>query len=484
MHHQQAEAQLEQFLSDNHGKPVIVVQGLGFVGAVMSLVCANSLVKEYAVVGVDLPTESGLDRINKINTGTFPIVSSDPKIQEYYESSRAKGNFHATSSELAYAKADVIIVDINLDVDKRFDVVGAGFESYDVDMTPFEKALETIGRNCKEDVLVLVETTVPPGTCANYVQPIIERELQKRDLSADSVFIGHSYERVMPGPNYIDSIQNFYRVYSGINEQSAEKVEAFLKTIIRTDEYPLTRLHNTTATEAAKVLENSFRAMNIAFMVEWSRFAENAGINLYEIVDAIRLRPTHANLMYPGIGVGGYCLTKDPLLASWSSQTQHENQLTLKQSEKAVSINDTMPRQAYGFLLREYGRSLEKASILFLGVSYRGNVGDTRYSPVEVLYKLCTQQGASTTLTDPYVDYWEEVDEQVKAQATAEDIKSNDIVIISTSHNEYRTDSILHSTLKETEGKFILDTVGLLSKDQIETLKTRHTIKVIGRGDL
>ena len=93
--------------------------------------------------------------------------------------------------------------------------------------------------------------------------------------------IGHSYERVMPGPNYIDSIQNFYRVYSGINEESANAVELFLKTIIKTDQYPLTRLHSTTATEMAKVMENSFRAMNIAFIEEWGQFAEEAEVNFF-----------------------------------------------------------------------------------------------------------------------------------------------------------------------------------------------------------
>ena len=103
----------------------------------------------------------------------------------------------------------------------------------------------------------------------------------------------------------ITSIQfkNFYRVYSGVNEESAESsTEAFLRTIIRTDEYPLTRLKNTNATEMAKVLENSYRAANIAFMVEWSRFAEEAGVDIYEVVRAIRMRDTHKNMMLPGIG--------------------------------------------------------------------------------------------------------------------------------------------------------------------------------------
>ena len=139
-------------------------------------------------------------------------------------------------------------------------------------------------------------------------------------MATDKVAIGHSYERVMPGPNYVDSIKNFYRVFSGLDEESAIRIESFLRTIISVDKYPLTQLANTQSTEMAKVLENSYRALNISFIVEWSRFAEHADVDLYDVVDAIRKRPTHSNMMYPGIGVGGYCLTKDPLIASWASQ--------------------------------------------------------------------------------------------------------------------------------------------------------------------
>ena len=184
----------------------------------------------------------------------------------------------------------------------------------------------------------------------NIIQPIIYEKLEQRDLSIDSIKIGHSYERVMPGPNYVESIRNFYRVYSGIDEKSENAIEDFLKTIIKVDNYPLTKLSNTNATEMAKVLENSYRAMNIAFMVEWSRFAEKAEVDIYSMIDAIRLRPTHSNMMYPGIGVGGYCLTKDSLLASWSNRVIFNNEIQLNQSEKAIRINDQMPYHAYKYL--------------------------------------------------------------------------------------------------------------------------------------
>lgn len=117
----------------------------------------------------------------------------------------------------------------------------------------------------------------------------------------------------MPGSHYLDSIVNYWRVYSGVTKESADRCMHFLQSVINTEEYPLTQLSSTTASETAKVLENSYRALNIAFMEEWGRFAEEIGINMFEIVEAIRKRPTHANIMKPGFGVGGYCLTKDPL---------------------------------------------------------------------------------------------------------------------------------------------------------------------------
>ena len=222
---------------------------------------------------------------------------------------------------------------------------------------------------------------MPPGS-TKIAYDILHQEMTQRGLDATNLFVGHSYERVMPGPNYIDSIQNFYRVYSGINEESAEKTKNFLETIISTKKYPLTKLKNTNSTELSKVLENSYRAMNISFIVEWSRFAEEAGVDLYEVVNAIRMRPTHKNIMLPGIGVGGYCLTKDPLLASWAKQNIFSSIEPLTMSEESVRTNDKMPEKAFNFLKSSFGKSLDGKKILLLGISYLPDVGDTRYTPV------------------------------------------------------------------------------------------------------
>jgi len=473
---------IDNFLANNKNKPVIVVQGLGFVGAVMSLVCADAINGDYAVLGVDLANEQTFWKIQSLNEGVFPLIAEDPKIEEFYQKVRGKGNFYATFDSYAYSKADVIIVDINLDVKKNSNQEKE-IESYDVDLSGFKKAMESIGNNCKENVLVLVETTVPPGTCQKVVYPILKDCLAKRSLPLEHLKLGHSYERVMPGPGYIDSIQNFYRVYSGVDEKSADATEEFLRTVIKTDKYPLTRLGNTNATEMAKVLENSYRAMNIAFAVEWSRFAEEAGVDLYEVVHAIRMRPTHANLMFPGIGVGGYCLTKDPLLASWARQNLIGGKERLTFSESGVNTNDKMPIYAFNFLKEQYKESLKDKKVLLLGVSYRSEVGDTRYTPVETFYHLCKQAGAQISLHDPYVTYWEETSREVSPNVNELLQLKPEIIVISTGHKFYSSELCVNALLT-LDSIFLYDTIGVWSKEQIQTLRNKHTVKILGRGDL
>lgn len=476
------QSNIDDFIALNKGKKVVVVQGLGFVGAVMSLVVANALTEEYAVIGIDLPRPYTYWKIKSINEGVFPVIAEDPKIEQFYEVAKNKGNLYATYDPYCYSLADIVIVDINLDVAKNSDELKI-LKGYDVDLSAFKKAMNAIGENCKPNVHVLVETTVPPGTCQKIVKPILDEAITDRGLKPDFT-LGHSYERVMPGPKYIDSIRNFYRVYSGVDEKSAEITEKFLKTIITTEEYPLTRLGNTNATEMAKVLENSFRAMNISFMVEWSRFAEEAGVNLYEVVKAIRMRPTHKNIMLPGLGVGGYCLTKDPLLASWSKQQLFESDAALGQSEKGVMINDQMPFYAFRFIKKHFGKSLKNKKVLLLGVSYLNDVGDTRYTPVELLYNCLKAEGAELSLHDPYVSYWEEKDLKVSADLDALIELNYDLIIISTGHKKYRNNKTLLEKISNKEELFFCDTIGILTEHEIEFLKQKHNVKVLGRGDI
>ena len=472
---------INSYIDSNHDCPVVVVQGLGFVGSVMSLVCANAKNTFYKVIGVDLPTSKNITKVNLLNSGQFPLSADDPKINEYFKNSQINNNFLASFDTFSYEIADVIIIDINLDV-KKSSSIDNKLLDYEVDLTSFKQAIRTIGMHCKPNALILVETTVPPGTTKNIIYPIICEEFKKRKLSVKNLKLSHSYERVMPGPEYIDSIQNYPRVYSGIDKMSADASEIFLKTIINTEKCKLTRLDSTTASELAKVLENSYRASNIAFAVEWSRFAEEANVDLWSVVDAIRVRKTHSNLMYPGIGVGGYCLTKDPLLASWARKEFFGSSQELNTSVRSVSLNDQMPVFAYQRLKNVFGPLINLHVVIF-GVSYRGDVGDTRFSPVETLYRLIKSDTSSIKVHDPYVNEWNELDISVSSEVDEVLIGNPGIIILSTAHSNYRSDDFVSKLLKINNCK-IFDTVGILTKNQIQLLKQKHEISILGSGKI
>ena len=235
--------------------------------------------------------------------------------------------------------ADTIVIDVPLDIDWRS-------ETPELRLAGFEAAIRTVGEWVRPGALVIVETTVPPGTTQRIVVPLLEDCLRERDLDPSSVLVAHSYERVMPGADYLDSIVNYWRVYAGHTDDAAKAAEKFLSTVINVDDFPISRLSNTTASETAKVLENTFRATTIALMDEWSQFAEMAGVDLFEVVDAVRMRPTHANMRTPGFGVGGYCLTKDPLFGWLSAKVLFDQPIEFPFARAAVRTNDEAPLRA------------------------------------------------------------------------------------------------------------------------------------------
>ena len=473
---------IDNFLSQNKGKKVVVIQGLGYVGAVMAVVCANAIKDEYAVLGVDLPNRDSFWKINSLNNGEFPLIAEDPKIEQYYRNALHKGNIYATCDDYAYYHADIVIVDIGLDV-QITKSQNSEITEYDVSLSNFKNAIKSIAKKCKEDLLILIETTVPPGTTEKIVKRIIKTGLKKRGLSDHNFKLGHSSERVMPGENYIDSIQNFYRVYSGINKKSADETESFLKTIISTEKYPLTRLSSTNASEVAKVLENSYRAVNIAFIEEWSRFAEESGVNLFEIIDAIKMRPTHSNMMFPGIGVGGYCLTKDPLLANWSLKEHFKSSKNLDFSERSVYVNNMMPKSAFNFLISKYKEDVTNKDVLILGITYRGDVSDTRSSPVNLFYDECIQIGCKIFVHDPYVNFWEEKQLKVDKHLGKVLRQDFDVVVISAGHSAFKSRKFIDNLIL-ARPKLIYDSIGLLTEHDIKRLKKCSKVCVIGRGDI
>lgn len=448
----------EKFCLD---RKIVCVQGLGFVGSAMALAIASAKDGKgealYNVIGIDIPSEAGYRKAISINDGIFPFENNDTKLGQAQKDAYENGNLWATTDAKYFEYADVVVVDINLDVkytEKHEPVL---------DLELFKDAMHTLGRYIKAGTLIVVETTVPPGTCEKVVYPIIAEEFSKRCISKKEIYIAHSYERVMPGENYFDSIVNFWRVYSGVNEASADKCQKFLESVISTENYPLTRLEKTTATEIAKVLENSYRATTIAFIEEWGRFAEAVNVDLFEVINAIRMRPTHSNMRQPGFGVGGYCLTKDPYFAPLAAKEIFglEN-MDFPFSTQAVKVNNAMPLVSLDKIEASLGGSLQGKKLLILGVSYRQDVGDTRYSPTEIFAEEAKLRGAVVEYQDPLVDYWYEMDAQVMTDIPV--FNEYDAVVFTVQHKQYKEINFTELSLKK--GLLIFDANCVLDKKQ------------------
>ena len=469
---------MEEVKEFSKSRPIICVQGLGFVGSAMSLAIANAKNEDgtprYNVIGIDVPNEAGYRKASSINEGVFPFENNDENLEKAMKDAYNNGNLLAATDPKYFQFAEVVVVDINLDV--KYDEQKNPL----LDLTAFKAAMHTLGTNIKENTLVIVETTVPPGTCEKVVYPILKEEFEKRGLDTNKIFVAHSYERVMPGSEYFNSIVNFWRVYSGINEESADRCQKFLETVIKTDKYPLTRLGKTSATEIAKVLENSYRATTIAFMEEWGRFAEAIGVDLFEVVNAIRMRPTHSNMRQPGFGVGGYCLTKDPYFAYLAAKDLFGLEgMNFPFCTMAVRTNNVMPLVSLDKIEECLGGNLKDKKVLVLGVSYRQDVGDTRYSPTEIFVKEASKRGAKITCHDPLVDYWQDMNMEVLHEIPS--FKGYDAVVFTVQHKQYT--EIDFTKCEFSKDALVFDANCVLTKQQRESITKLDGVKFksIGR---
>ena len=427
----------------------------------------------FNVIGVDLPSPKGLSAIAALNDGRFPSVTTDAKLISATRMAIENGNLVATDDPSAYALAEAIICDINLDLCPDKNVP-------DVRFAAFEAGIRSVGRHMRPGALVIVETTVPPGTCAKIVAPALADEMARRGEAPDNFLLAHSFERVMPGADYFDSIVNFWRVFAGHSTAAAKACRAFLEKVVNTTDFPLTELQSTTASETTKVMENSYRAVNIAFVDEWARFAESVGVDLFEVVEAIRRRPTHSNIRQPGFGVGGYCLTKDPLFAKVAaSRLFGRDDLQFPFCERAVAVNDAMPLVSLDRLEKMLGGLAGKRVALF-GVSYRPDVGDTRYSPTEVFARTAAQRGALIVAHDPLVTHWEEMG--IDLDANLPSASEIDAAVFAVQHTEYHKMDMVEWLGNSTPT--ILDSNDVLSpKQRSDLVAAGCCVEFIGRGE-
>ncbi len=410
------------------GREIVVVMGVGFVGAVMAAVVADSVNENKDpikfVIGMQRPSTRSYWKIPLLNRGLPPVQAEDPEVAPMiHRCVNEKKTLTVTFTYDALKFADVVVVDVQCDYLKEsLGDVRTGW----TEMNALEESLEVIAEHISPDTLVLIETTVAPGTTEQVAYPIMRKVFQKRGIKA-SPLLSHSFERVMPGKNYVASIRDFWRVCSGINQEATNRVVKFLNEVINTKKYPLTVLSRPIESETTKIVENSFRATILAFLDEWSLFAERNGVDLIKVLDAIKVRPTHSNIIFPGPGIGGYCLPKDGGLGLWAYRHIHGFEDNIfKITPLAIDINDTRAlhvAQLTRDALRNMSRPIAAAEILILGASYREDVGDTRYSGSELILRRLTEMGAELSVHDPYVKHWWEIEKQDEYPSSARSLK-------------------------------------------------------------
>jgi len=495
------------------GREIVVVMGVGFVGAVMAAIVADTVDKKgnpsKFVIGMQRPSARSFWKIPLLNRGISPVKAEDPEVDPMIARCvNEKKTLVATYTYDVLKLADVVVVDVQCDYIKG--ELG-NVRNGQTDMEALEASLGVIAEHIPPQALVLIETTVAPGTTEQVAYPIMKKIFRKRGSESDPL-LAHSYERVMPGKNYVASIRDFWRVCSGINEEAKKRVVKFLNEVLNTEKFPLTVMDRPIESETAKIVENSYRATILAFLDEWSLYAERNGVDLIKVIKAIKVRPPHSTMSFPGPGIGGYCLPKDGGLGVWAYKhiLGFEDDI-FKITPMAIDINDTrglhvgqLTRDA----LRNMGHPIASSEVLILGAAYREDVGDTRYSGSELVIRKLAEMGAEIRVHDPYVDHWWEFEQQdtypapgqsksrffrnqekLKEIHVEQDINKalNDVdaVILAVPHKQYL--SLDPDEVVKTIGHpaAIIDCFGILSDDRIRRyFQLGCEVKGLGRGHI
>jgi UDP-N-acetyl-D-mannosaminuronic acid dehydrogenase len=389
----------------NNDSPVISIIGLGRVGLPTAVIFAS---KGYKVVGVDVD----IDKVRAVNNGKCYI--REPGLDVLLREAVSKGFLKATTNTLeAVNESEAVIITVPTPV--RDGVI---------DLSYLRGALEAVREGLRRGLLVVVESTVPPGTTVGFVKPFLEGSGFRVE---EDFYLAHVPERIAPG-RAVEELLSMPRVVSGVGPRSTEKaIELYSRVnprLLPTD---------ATTAEFVKLAENAYRDLNIAFANLLALIAERLGIDVYE---AIRLANTHkrVNIHMPGAGVGGPCLTKDPyMLASIISDFWGSELIRV-----ARKINEYMPIHTVGIVekaLRDAELDVEGARITVLGAAYKGGVDDIRESPSKYVVRELLARGSKVIVYDPYTN---ESFGAERASSLEDAVNGSDALVIVTDHSEFK----------------------------------------------
>ena len=417
-------------------KKVLVV-GQGYVGLPLAMAAAES---GYFVTGIDL----NINRIENLNNGISFVedITNDRLL-----SATNSGMYRAISNYEEVSDFDIAVITVPTPLHEGLP-----------DLSFIESSMSSIGKITKAGATVVLESTTYPGTTEEIVVPILESESGLK--AGIDFFVGYSPERIDPG-NQTWSFENTPKVVSGINEESLTYVDNFYRSIV---DITVT-VSSPKEAELTKLLENTFRHVNIALVNELAIFGNQLGVNVWESINAAATKPFGFMKFEPGPGVGGHCLPIDPSYLSW--QVKRQLGRTFRFVELANDVNEHMPDyvvERISWKLNKQGKALSASKVLIVGLSYKKNSSDLREAPSKRIIELLNQQGVQISAVDDLVQlaFWPDNVQRVDLEEV--NFSQFDLAVILTKHDSMELSPLVSA------GLAILDTRNVVSGNSVEML--------------
>lgn len=404
--------------------------GLGHIGLPTAAILANNNIN---VIGADINQKT----VENINNGICSF--KEPGLDELVKKSVMANKLKATSNLEEAAKiSDIMIVIVPTPVDKN----------NEADLSYVISACKSIVKGIRKDNLIIIESTVPPETGINIVKPILEESGLK---CGEDFLLAYSPERALPNNTIYEMTHNI-RIVGGYNKKSAEYAASLYSYITQGD---IIQVKNMTSAEMVKLMENTYRDVNIALANEFALLCEKINVDANEVITSANYHP-RVNIHTPGPGVGGHCIPVDPyFLIELGNKVGVETPLL----SSARQVNNNMPGHVLN-LIKEYGVLDSDYSIGILGIAYKGNVDDIRETPSRNLIKLLKEYDVKIYAHDPFVS--DEIIESFDVETAAfEDVLSCDCIVLMTDHDLYKTikpDMLVN--------KFIISTRNILNAEE------------------
>lgn len=419
------------------------VVGLGYVGLPLAVEKAKA---GFKTLGFDVQ-ESKIEMVNSGNNYIGDVINED--LKEIVKS----GLLFATTDFSQVASADCVCICVPTPLD--------GYQQPDISYVV--ASAESIVPYMHKDMLIVLESTTYPGTTEELLKPILEKSGLK---CGEDFYLAFSPERVDPG-NLIYKTKNTPKVVGGITAECTEVAAAMYEAIL---EAPVHKVSSPSVAEMEKILENTYRNVNIGLVNELSMLSNKMGINFWEVVDAAKSKPYGFQAFYPGPGLGGHCIPLDPYYLSWKAR---EYGFHTSMIESSMMINDRMPEycaERSSKILNRSKRAMNGSKILVLGVAYKQDIEDYRESPGISVIEELEKEGAEVVYFDPFVSEYREHGAVKKGEPelTAELIESADLVIVTTAHTTVDYDFV------QKHAKAIFDT-----KNAMKHIEARENIELL-----